>query len=118
MKPERIQLKRSRGWRIPPNTLKVDRSTQWGNHWVAWKDDDGVWNATRNSCEHHPCASKEAAVKMCVDEFRKETLDRISHYGGMTWLLPLRGSNLACWCPVGTPCHADVLLELANAEIK
>lgn len=27
----------------------------------------------------------------------------------------LRGKNLACWCKDG-PCHADVLLELANAE--
>ena len=31
-----------------------------------------------------------------------------------TWLAPLRGRDLACWCPVGDPCHADVLLELAN----
>lgn len=29
----------------------------------------------------------------------------------------LRGKSLACFCPVGHPCHADVLLELANAEI-
>lgn len=32
-------------------------------------------------------------------------------------LLQLRGKNLACWCPIGAPCHADVLLELANAPI-
>lgn len=46
------------------------------------------------------------------------------------WLAPLRGHDLACWCktcdahtdglPLGVecpkcpPCHADVLLELAN----
>lgn len=28
----------------------------------------------------------------------------------------LRGKNLACWCPVGSPCHADVLLRIANAD--
>jgi uncharacterized protein DUF4326 len=27
----------------------------------------------------------------------------------------LRGRDLACWCPIGQPCHADVLLEVANA---
>ena len=27
----------------------------------------------------------------------------------------LRGRNLACWCPLDQPCHADVLLELANS---
>jgi hypothetical protein len=32
------------------------------------------------------------------------------------WLAPLRGHDLACWCPLDQPCHADVLLELANAE--
>jgi hypothetical protein len=26
----------------------------------------------------------------------------------------LRGFNLACWCPLDEPCHADVLLEVAN----
>jgi hypothetical protein len=26
----------------------------------------------------------------------------------------LRGKNLACWCPLDQPCHADVLLRLAN----
>ncbi|KMS57958.1 hypothetical protein V473_07255 [Sphingobium cupriresistens LL01] len=29
----------------------------------------------------------------------------------------LRGKNLACWCPLDQPCHADVLLEIANAPI-
>lgn len=26
----------------------------------------------------------------------------------------LGGHNLACWCRPGTPCHADVLLAIAN----
>jgi Domain of unknown function (DUF4326) len=26
----------------------------------------------------------------------------------------LSGKDLACWCPLDQPCHADVLLELAN----
>jgi hypothetical protein len=31
-------------------------------------------------------------------------------------LKPLRGRDLCCWCPLDQPCHADVLLELANAR--
>ena len=27
----------------------------------------------------------------------------------------LRNKNVACWCKPGEPCHADVLLDLANA---
>jgi hypothetical protein len=28
----------------------------------------------------------------------------------------LGGRDLACWCPPGEPCHADVLLEVANRK--
>ena len=26
----------------------------------------------------------------------------------------LKGKNLACWCPLDQPCHADILLAIAN----
>ena len=29
-------------------------------------------------------------------------------------LVGLVGKDLACWCPLDQPCHADVLLEIAN----
>ena len=29
-------------------------------------------------------------------------------------LLVVRGKDLVCWCPLDQPCHADVLLEVAN----
>jgi hypothetical protein len=28
----------------------------------------------------------------------------------------LAGKNLACWCKPGTPCHADILLDIANGR--
>jgi hypothetical protein len=28
----------------------------------------------------------------------------------------IRGKDLACWCPLDQPCHADVLLEIANSK--
>ena len=28
----------------------------------------------------------------------------------------LHGKNLACWCSLDGPCHADILLKLANAD--
>jgi hypothetical protein len=28
----------------------------------------------------------------------------------------LAGKDLACWCPLDQPCHADTLLEIANLE--
>ena len=32
--PDRIQLRRTKGWRMPPNTVKGDRMTKWGNPFV------------------------------------------------------------------------------------
>lgn len=31
MMPDRVQLRRTRGWRMPPNTVKVCRPGKWGN---------------------------------------------------------------------------------------
>ena len=31
MRPRRIQRKRTRGWRMPPNTVYVGRPSKWGN---------------------------------------------------------------------------------------
>lgn len=83
--PQRIQLSRKKGWRMPPNTVKVDRSTKWGNPFTA-KNSGCVDPVMRFACEVAPLWNVE----------------------------PLRGKNLACWCPLDQSCHADVLLELAN----
>lgn len=49
---------------------------------------------------------------------------RLWRPGGAGWFLTvdqvraeLAGKDLACWCHPGDPCHADVLLEIANAEV-
>lgn len=122
--PRRIQRQRTKGWRMPPNTVYVGRPTTWGNPWTA----DAYWDAGY---------SGDAAVarKACVEMFRAWLTRTCSswsghvpnleqHYPGdapgMVRLPPdpsvLRGKNLACWCPLDQPCHADVLLELANQE--
>lgn len=114
--PKRIQLSRAKGWRMPENTVKVDWTTKWGNPFVA----------------HHPGSALERPMtpKMAVASFRM----MIAKEGGWSpdplpwpkgkiaavWTTlqdvhrELRGKNLACWCKLGDPCHADVLLKLAN----
>ncbi len=99
MKPTRIQLSRLKGWRMPANTVKVDRTTKWGNPFVVGVD------GTREEC---------------VDQFALMFAqgDRSTHaYMTMAkaHLEELRGKNLACWCSLDLPCHADVLLEIANS---
>jgi len=106
--PIRVQLRRTKGWRMPPNTVKVCRPTRWGNPFKA-----GPWKCGHPDCPNggtHPGISP----RECVERYR-------SWIAGMLmvdpkFLDPLRAKNLACWCRLGDPCHADVLLELANAK--
>ena len=105
MAPERIQLRRTKGWRLPPNTVKVDRSTIWGNpfrvgerFYVDGRIGPGEWFD----------GSPEGVVKA----FREWTTQHVDYWASITRVL--RGKNLACWCKPGAACHADVLLEIAN----
>jgi hypothetical protein len=103
--PVRIQLSRAKGWRMPENTVKVDRTTPWGNPFVVGKAGtaDRCVQLFRYLLGGYLCMTSgdvkaQAAYLEHVKEHRAE----------------LRGKNLACWCRPGQPCHADVLLELAN----
>lgn len=99
-KPERIQLSRAKGWKMPANTVKVDRTTKLGNPFKVTED--------------RPAADAVMAFRfwLTVDSCTAIS-DRKAHI--LAALPGLRGKNLACWCKSGTRCHADVLLELANA---
>ena len=94
--PTRVQLRRTKGWRMPPNTVSVARPTKWGNPF-------------RVGYASIPTAAE------AVNRFRRWITDHM--VVGPTPPDPseLRGKTLACWCPLDQPCHADVLLELANA---
>lgn len=104
--PVRIRLSRTKGWRMPPNTVKVDRTTRWGNHIVVGSDrGPGYPPWTAEAAVHQFRCDMEAAIDPARPD-GSEPLD----------LSPLRGRNLACWCRLDAPCHADVLLDLANRE--
>ena len=119
--PVRIQLSRKKGWRMPPNTVKVSRPSKWGNPFAVWRDHDGKWFVSDGPC-HWPVASKAEGLALAVDKHAEQMRARynVAVYGAATDLLELqrelRGKNLACWCNLDHPCHADVLLEIANAE--
>jgi hypothetical protein len=92
-KPVRVRLSRRRGWRKPANTVVVSRPSRWGNPFAARDADDrGRVVALYRAFIHRP---ENAGLRKAA---RRE----------------LRGRNLACWCPLDGPCHADVLLEVAN----
>jgi Domain of unknown function (DUF4326) len=93
-KPHRIQRKRAKGWKMPKDAVYVGRPTIWGNPYALNQFDSAA---------------------NCVDAYRQYIL--ANQRGAERFRLPLadlKGKNLACWCPLGQPCHADVLLEIAN----
>lgn len=112
--PIRIRLSRARGWRMPPNTVKVDRSTKYGNPCVV-----GV-HGTRDQCvTWFRYALAGAFVLGYKNPDGTWLTNSLRAYNNMLHqnLRYLRGKNLACWCPLDAPCHADVLLEAANPDL-
>ena len=116
MKPQRIQLKRTRGWKMPPNTVSVARPGPWGNPWKIGLVACGCRSA--GECNHNSFRAETAA--QAVEFYRDWINMRLSGpkaSGLRGKLAALKGMNLACWCKPGSPCHADVLLELANRNL-
>lgn len=93
--PVRVQRRRVKGWRMPEHTKAVDRSTPYGNH-------VGIASVVGN---HEAVRLYRAWVYADTQEGRNIR----------EWLIKdLKGWDLACWCSLYQPCHADVLLELVN----
>ena len=103
--PIRIQRKRTKGWKMPPNTVYVGRPTKWGN---PFKGEDAV-KYYKLTAEYLIARDLNSAGPAKL-EGHEWDLRCFSRRG----LKKLRGKNLACWCPLDKPCHADVLLKLAN----
>lgn len=98
-RPRRVQLRRTKGWRMPDNSISVARPSIYGNQYRVGEHGTAV---------------------ECVAKFRADLEDALNGPVGIhmalvkTLLAKVRGKNLGCWCRLGDPCHADVLLELAN----
>lgn len=107
--PERIHRRRTKGWRMPPNTVSVTRPGPLGNPFLANDDPAAAVDHYRRwlSGEMTAAEFNEHATWTWRNGFtdREEILRRLP---------ALRGKNVACFCRDGLPCHADVLLYLAN----
>jgi hypothetical protein len=131
--PDRITLSRAKGWRMPENTVKASRPSLYGNPWQA-PAYLHVANArylvpgtmtVGETIEQHRHWLVVGAIGIDAMRFP----DNLTPFGRVALkdelavlrakvlanLPHLRGKNLACWCKPGQPCHADVLLEIANA---
>jgi len=95
--PKRIQRKRTKGWRMPAGAVYVGRPTKWGNPYVV----NALQDAAKATDAYRWLLT---TTYLHLDAIRPAIED----------LPELTGRDLACWCPLDQPCHADVLLEIAN----
>ena len=133
--PNRIQMKRNKGFNLQNYSMRfnglrcivVSRPTKWGNPfrltpdgyiqyystnrnilnpWIMWSYSEGF--ETKDIVELYERWIKGEFIQICLPN--PPSIEE------------LKGYNLACWCPLvdkdgnKVPCHADILLKLANAN--
>jgi len=99
-KPKRIQRSRAKGWKMPANAIYVGRPTVWGNPYVV---------GSKLMSGETLTAEKAVALyeQHLADNFSERDIRHCLH-----------DKDLACWCALDQPCHADVLLRIANSRPK
>jgi hypothetical protein len=100
--PIGIQRKRIKGWRMPPNTVSVCRPGLWGNPYKFGPNE--YYKNARTSIIRY---ERDLIILTLRDKTGRPLLHRTGE---------LKGKNLACFCPIGSPCHRDILLKYANLE--
>ncbi|MGH8996126.1 MAG: DUF4326 domain-containing protein [Acidimicrobiales bacterium] len=99
--PRRLQLRRSKGWRLPEGAVSVARPNAWGNPF--WIGDPGPRTGDP--------ITREQATALFRGWIRERGLEEQVRR-------ELAATDLACWCAAHRPCHADVLLEIANSRAE
>lgn len=110
--PKRIQLRRTKGWRLPADAIKVSRPLIFGNPFT-YQDCRDEWAGT---VEEARAAASDLYAEWLIGgdaHLQNPQLAKV-RVAVLVRLHLLRGHDLACWCPLEGACHADVLLELAN----
>lgn len=121
-RPQRVQRKRTKGWRMPSDAIYVGRPTKWGNPFQPYTTVDGLFASEMGirisdgprTLRDGLIAVNVMGVEHALTLYRLWALQRSLQEPG--YFSPLRGNPLCCWCPLDRPCHADVLLDLANGS--
>jgi len=107
--PVRLQRSRAKGARLSAQNglpiVCVSRPSRYGNPFsdalrTARGPDKSAIRAAAVRRFEHALLAGDGSLPFTLAEVRRD----------------LRGKNLACWCPLDGPCHADVLLAFANEQ--
>lgn len=115
MSPQRIQLRRMKGWRKPEGAIVVARPSKWGNPYrlAPWS---AGWTIVDRFGNEYSIAPGEHWQPVAVRHYREDLMDGRLDYDAEDVVEQLWGLDLACWCRLDHVCHGDVLLEIANAS--
>jgi len=125
---KRIQRKRTKGWKMPENTVYVGRPTKYGNPFKLIGDQLFSDAGHRRNIfspwiiyDQHHLYTKEEGLEKCLELYKLWVIG---------WLVTddvrpcpftltearreLSGKDLACWCPIDKPCHADILIKFID----
>ncbi|MEC4591582.1 DUF4326 domain-containing protein [Nitrospirillum amazonense] len=127
MSNRRITRSRAKGWRMPPDAIYVGRGSRWGNPFKGAAlaqmaapffgqraDDPARRNHALAGLYANWLAGWPSGVPVLLSVLLPSDLP--APPAAEEIRRELGGKDLACWCPPGSPCHADVLLAIANAE--
>jgi hypothetical protein len=137
VKPRRIQLSRAKGYRKPKGAIVVGRPSKYGNPYKVVPSSSRVeavsgwwhvetWDGPNRGYPRSVSYSTKAEAAECaVAWFKGDIGPRAMHRWTEDEIrADLAGHDLACWCPPTDedgqdfPCHATVLLEIANKEAE
>jgi len=95
---------------MPEGAVYVGRGSKWGNPFRG----PGAVEKYKAAIRYWPIPpeQKYAWEKACGSMLVQTVLAQRNVF----FLKELHGKDLACWCPLDTPCHADVLLEIINGN--
>lgn len=136
--PVRIQRQRTPGWRMPEGAVYVGRPSLFGNPWtlrdaVAFAipvEQRRAWLVAkyRQELDHGGLLSDWGSfVSEARWEAMADLMDRLPQETGPDGYQSIRplfrhllrdATALACWCPLGAPCHGDVLIELLTVPVE
>jgi len=127
-------MSRQRPWRADhPDAVIVARPSKWGNPFTVYRCQCcGYWDVHDENGVTYLINHERARAQMIRPDNKREAaekaVDLFAGLYGFGSLVPerdpwsiteeLRGRDLACWCALDMPCHADWLMQIANSEVS
>ena len=131
---ERIQRKRTAGWRMPEDGVYAGRGSAYGNPFAIVKIKERQYNNPYYCIKlviinelslqiyqtidlnqyFEPNQVKKVAVKLYEKYIKLDHQEAGNNSILSKMRRELPGKKIVCWCPLDQPCHVDIIIKLIN----